>query len=89
LVSIAIPFGVYVVIFPTLIGELYGPANFGSYYGFMLIGPTFAALATPNIATAIVTATGAYTDCFWIVGSLSIVSGFALLFKQPTPPDQW
>ena len=70
--------------YPMVLGDTYGHANFGSFLSFMQFGGATFALALPPISVNIASAMGGkwYGNHF-IQAALLVFSFFLMLFPKP------
>jgi len=50
LISVGFGFGTYLVLFPIVVGEIYGYLDFGKYFGFLQIGSSTSTVLLPILA---------------------------------------
>jgi OFA family oxalate/formate antiporter-like MFS transporter len=74
-------FGVYLVVFPSIVAETFGPENFGKYFGFLQISSSIASVTMPLIATAIYQASGNYIIMNFTLCGLLFLAGIAISRK--------
>jgi MFS family permease len=88
-------FGANVVLFPTIIAEIFGGENFGKVFAFLQISSSTASLAIPVIVTSISGAAGknryllpiikivkgGYDEIMFVVGA-SLVTSAIVIYKR-------
>jgi len=79
-------FGCYLVLFPILVVEAFGPTNFGKFFGFLQISSSIASLAIPQIINVLQKKTGDYSASIFGCTGLLVTSAaaFLLIPKQRT-----
>jgi len=82
-------FGCYLVCFPVVVIDAFGPQNFGKYFGYLQFSSCVASLGVPQAVIAIKNASGDYTiPIFGIAGLLLTgAAGFVFIPKHKTTPN--
>eukprot|EP01102_Stenamoeba_stenopodia_P008030 TRINITY_DN2280_c0_g1_i1.p1 TRINITY_DN2280_c0_g1~~TRINITY_DN2280_c0_g1_i1.p1 ORF type:complete len:552 (+),score=74.51 TRINITY_DN2280_c0_g1_i1:218-1873(+) len=82
-------FGSFLTIFPTIVGDYYGPENFGIYYGYLQIGSCIATFVTPIGAQAFYDSVkwNSYACPLLTMTICCILSSVLLLVKKPTAAE--
>jgi len=85
LASIGLQFGCVLVLLPIIIGETYGPSNFGKMFAYLEISSSLASVCFPLIITAVSQATGNFVYVMFGSAVLLVTSGVALLLRPRRP----
>lgn len=76
-------FGSYLTLFPTVLEDTYGIANFGVFMSYMQVGSTVFAILVPIAASAIKASFGSYNSLYWSMAGMLFLGAAAI--GLPTP----
>jgi len=80
--STGLGFGCYLVLFPIIVSDTFGPADFGKNFGFLQISSSIASIAVPQIINGLKARNGHYLTSIFGIAAL-LVSGAAALLLVP------
>eukprot|EP01121_Diplochlamys_sp_Union-15-3_P014178 TRINITY_DN4490_c0_g1_i2.p1 TRINITY_DN4490_c0_g1~~TRINITY_DN4490_c0_g1_i2.p1 ORF type:complete len:456 (-),score=45.28 TRINITY_DN4490_c0_g1_i2:51-1286(-) len=83
--SVGVSFGTYPILFPVIVGKVYGLRHFGKHFAFMQIGAGIASVATPTIVTGLSEHWGTYTPIYFGFSGALLTSAIALLAVKVGP----
>jgi hypothetical protein len=69
------------VLFPIVIGQVYGANNFGKYFAFLELASSAASIVIPQIVSAVEASTHRYYHVSFGIAGLLITSAIGMFLK--------